>query len=74
MTNTALITKAVTMEPTPAPKGAWHREACEMRQNGATYAQIAKKFGVSAPAAYFAVNPHKRFPSRKKATDVGFAA
>lgn len=37
-----------------------------MRRNGATYTEIAKKFGRSVPAAYFAVNPHKRHPAKRK--------
>ena len=41
-------------------KGQWHAEAVAMREAGATYTQIAKKFNVSVPAAYFAVNPHKQ--------------
>lgn len=49
-----------------APKSAWHPEAREMRQNGATYTAIAEKFKVSVPAAYFAVNPSKRQPTKKK--------
>lgn len=47
-------------------KGVWHAEAVAMREAGATYTQIAKKFGVSVPAAYFAVNPDKRRVSAKK--------
>lgn len=50
----------------PASTVHWHIQASEMRQGGATYTQIAKKFGVSVPAAYFAVNPHKRHASKKK--------
>lgn len=41
-------------------KGQWHDEARKMREEGATYTQIAKRFGVSVPAAYYAVNPDKR--------------
>jgi len=41
-------------------KGQWHAEACKMREEGATYSEIARKFQVSVPAAYFAVNPAKR--------------
>lgn len=55
------------MTETPkVPVGTWHREAGEMRRNGATYTEIARKFGVSVPAAYFAVNPHKRQPTKRK--------
>jgi hypothetical protein len=48
------------------PTGSWHHEAREMRQSGATYTEIARKFSVSVPAAYFAVNPHKRHPTKRK--------
>ena len=48
------------------PQGTWHSEAREMRQSGATYTQIARKFKVSVPAAYFAVNPEKRQPTKRK--------
>lgn len=54
---------------TPAPKikrGTWHQWAREMRQQGYTYAQIAEAVGVSAPAAYLAINPHKRSKPKKK--------
>lgn len=55
------------MNDTPkVPQGAWHSEAREMRQSGATYTEIARKFGVSVPAAYFAVNPTKRQPPKRK--------
>jgi hypothetical protein len=55
-----------TVANEPASSVHWHQQACEMRQAGATYTEIAKKFGRSVPAAYFAVNPHKRHPSKRK--------
>lgn len=55
------------MTETPkVPVGTWHHEAREMRQSGATYTEIARKFKVSVPAAYFAVNPSKRQPTKRK--------
>jgi len=53
-------------ESTSVSKGTWHHEAREMRQSGATYTEIARKFKVSVPAAYFAVNPSKRQPTKRK--------
>lgn len=53
-------------EAPKSPAGEWHQEAREMRQNGATYTDIARKFKVSVPAAYFAVNPSKRHPTKRK--------
>ena len=57
----------ITFSPeAPAHKGGWHQTACEMRQNGASYSEIARIFGVSITAAYFAVNPGKRQSGKKK--------
>ena len=53
-------------EAPKGPTGSWHHEARAMRQDGATYTQIARKFSVSVPAAYFAVNPDKRQPTKRK--------
>lgn len=53
-------------ETSKVPSGTWHHEAREMRQSGATYTEIARKFNVSVPAAYFAVNPSKRHPAKRK--------
>lgn len=44
-----------------------------MRLNGATYRDIAKHFGVSVPAAYFAVNPHKRLKGKPKKKTTGLS-
>jgi hypothetical protein len=54
------------MENENKTKGSWHPEACAMRLTGAPYSQIAKKFGVSITAAYFAVHPEKRHGLKKK--------
>jgi hypothetical protein len=54
------------IETSKVPQGTWHSEAREMRQSGATYTEIARKFNVSVPAAYFAVNPSKRQPTKRK--------
>jgi orotate phosphoribosyltransferase-like protein len=54
--------QAMTVAP-----GSWHQEARDMRQNGATFRQIAAKFNVSVTAAYFAINPHARRATKPKA-------
>lgn len=55
------------MNTSKTQKGSWHDDARAMRAEGVTYAKIAKHFGVSAPAVYFAINPHKRIVVKKSA-------
>lgn len=50
-------------------RGSWHQWAREMREQGYTYAQIAEAIGVSSPAVYFCINPHKRAKPKKKRED-----
>lgn len=49
-------------QPVPRPqRGSWHETAKQMRSEGMTYHEIGKRLGVSGPAVYFAINPHKRW-------------
>lgn len=52
--------------PPAVKRGKWHEWARQMREQGYTYAQIAEAVGVSAPAVYLALNPHKRSRAKKK--------
>ena len=54
------------MNTSKTQKGSWHDDARAMRAEGVTYAKIARHFGVSAPAVYFVINPHKRIVIVKK--------
>jgi predicted transcriptional regulator len=38
----------------------WHEEARVLRAEGWTYQNIADKFGVTAAAVYFVINPDRR--------------
>lgn len=61
-----------TQDAAPTPKvkrGSWHQWARDMRAQGYTYAQIAEAVGVSAPAVYFVLNPHKRSKVTKKGAE-----
>jgi hypothetical protein len=51
-------------------RGTWHQWARDMRAQGYTYAQIAEAVGVSSPAVYLALNPHKRSKPKKKGGDI----
>lgn len=49
-------------QPVPRPpRGTWHELAKKMRSEGITYHEIGRRLGVSGPAVYFAINPHKRW-------------
>ena len=55
--------------PPSTKRGQWHEWARQMREIGYTYAEIAYAVGVSAPAVYLALHPHKRTRYVKKRGD-----
>jgi hypothetical protein len=55
-----------TEQPQKPVRGSWHEQAREMRAAGLAYHEIGRRLGVSGPAAYFALNPGKRWRGKKK--------
>lgn len=55
-----------TEKPQKPQRGAWHEQARQMRADGLSYDEIGYRLGVSGVAAYFAINPHKRWKGKKK--------
>jgi hypothetical protein len=59
-------------EEKPAPKyprGTWYEIAKKMRETGMAYAEIGRRLGVSGPAVYFALHPHKRWYKKEKGAE-----
>jgi hypothetical protein len=57
-----------TPVPRP-PRGSWHEIAKKMRDEGLTYHEIGRRLGVSGPAVYFCINPHKRWFKKNKGAE-----
>ena len=54
---------------TRPPRGSWYDQAKKMRDAGMTYHEIGRRLGVSGPAVYFAINPHKRWYKKEKGAE-----
>lgn len=58
-------------QPKPKlPRGSWHEEARKLRaETNMAYQEIGRRMGVSGPAVYFAINPHKRWYKKDKGAE-----